>query len=190
MSEQVLAVNAALIPKPHWINWAASIGDLLGPAENSLIFSDNCVPHVTLSMAAIKYSDLNALSLALPKMPEELRLTSHSIDPLVHGDHTTWWLSLQHDEALLAFQKEVAQVVQGFAQTQLTLDDFGGEDVRQQDLDYVKGFANTAYNPHMTLGFGSALPMLPSMPNPSGANLELWHLGPNCRCYGRLYSQV
>ena len=189
MSEQVLAVNAALIPKPHWINWAASIGDLLGPTENSMIFSKSCVPHVTLSMACIPLSSLRALGKAIPPMPKDMLLTPISIDPVVKDGITTWWLSIEQDEVLMEYQQKVAEVMASFAVDGLDAKAFAGEECGDKEVNYVKGFAEQTYVPHMSLGYGTALPMLPSAPNPSGVVPELWHIGPDCTCFGRLFSQ-
>ena len=185
--EPAVAVNLALIPNTRWLEWCDAINALLPEDANNLIFGETSVPHVTLAVGVVPLARLKELYAALPAVPEDLRLLSDEVEPQTHQDHITWWLKVTPTEELLALQTEVARVLADFHTGPCTVDHFAGEDISDRAVAYVNDFANADYAPHITLGFGERLPMLPGMPATSKARLEAWHLGPHCTCFGRLW---
>lgn len=186
-AEPAVAVNLALIPNTRWLEWCDAINALLPEDANNLVFGETSVPHVTLAMGVVPLKRLKELYAALPPVPEDLRLLPDEVAPQVHPDRTTWWLKVTPTEELMALQAEVARVLADFHTGPCTADHFAGEDISDRAVAYVNGFADAAYLPHITLGFGERLPMLPGMPATSKARLEAWHLGPNCTCFGRMW---
>ena len=185
--EPAVAVNLALIPNTRWLEWCDAINALLPEGANNLVFGETSVPHVTLAMGVVPWKHLKELYAALPRVPEDFRLLPDEVEPQVHPDHTTWWLKVTSTEELIALQAEVACVLADFHTGPCTADHFAGEDISDRAVAYVNDFADEDYVPHITFGFGERLPMLPGMPATSKAVLEVWHLGPHCTCFGRMW---
>lgn len=182
-----IAINIALIPNSNWINWCAAINGLLPLQANDIIFSNTCVPHVTLSMGVVLYENLEELSARLPKVPEDLRLIPADIVSRKGASHKTWWLQLTPDDALQSLRSACHEALLPFVLPTVESEAFLGDEITGRTQETVAQYSTAPFEPHVTLGFGDSLPLLPTLPGPSRGSLEIWQLGNHCTCHSPIW---
>lgn len=193
------AIDIVLIPSEEVTEKAIKLNKKLLEKNDSQIVldSEDCVPHISLCMGVIDESKLTGLEYDLKQIVKEisrikLEITQLYSTPLSNKKiisgfkiKKTNQVEKLHKEIMYCFNKYSA----GNASVKMF---YAPEEVETTTLEWVDKFEETAFenfNPHITLGIGSAnnLPK-ETYPEFLPVSLSVYQLGNYCTCRKLLFS--
>ena len=187
-----IAVDVILLPPKEVMEKVIKINRKLIEQGNDeiLLDTENCIPHLSLSMGVIDEAHLHKLNNVLKEVSKEflpLKLTMDRIDVSTTPDNQKISsFSLQKDESLKKLHESIMD-----KSKDLFIDETPVESVvsppqaNNLTISWIKNYRRTSafdnFNPHITLGFGSANWNESPMSSEYG-ELGIAHLGNYCTC--------
>ncbi|MEA2033978.1 MAG: hypothetical protein U9N40_00570 [Euryarchaeota archaeon] len=194
-----IAVDIVLLPPALVTDLAIKINEALISAsgDNSIILGrETSIPHISLSMGCIRFSDMKELALLTEKiaqkyLPIDLPVKGVATVTTSSGERVSG-IDIIRTPALLALHKEIMNLVSDYAVSEVLpemiyLD--SGEEISDFTLNYIDNFASQSsydyYSPHITLGYGEVKKAGECIKVPDSFrsfNIALCHLGNHCTC--------
>lgn len=179
----ILAIDIALIPKKTWLERLVELSNLieLGDSLPKLDLSvGQRLPHITVGMAFVGVDDIPVLVQRFARRSFSVEISGHR--ELIRDSTRTQYLDIVLDSELKLLHEEVMTVLGELAQ--YSDSQRFSEDVEDRTRNYVRDFrsyAGEAYEPHITMGYGSAesLKVLGMI----DCELAIFHLGNYCTCH-------
>ncbi len=194
-----IAVDIVLLPPALVTDLAIEINEALisTSGDNSIILGrETCIPHISLSMGCIRFSDMKDLALLTEKIAQKYL----PIDLIVKGVATVTTTSgervsgidIIRTPTLQALHEEIMNLVSDYAVSEVLPEMVypdPGEEIPDFTLNYIGNFASQSsydyFSPHITLGQGEVQKLGECVKVPDSFrcfNIALCHLGSHCTC--------
>jgi 2'-5' RNA ligase len=195
-----LAVDIVLLPPEHLMSRAMELNRELirsNPPKIGLN-SKNCVPHISLAMGVLNYTDRESIV-------RDLRTIAAGYDPLtlqcigiyaveIPTGEKVSGIAIENSEELYTLHKDVMELCTGYLTHDATLDMvYAPPEAEEITLHFINRYPeNSAYErfvPHITLGIGEMI-------DPGFSDefivteMAMFHLGNYCTCRKKLDGYV
>jgi hypothetical protein len=184
MSE-LIALDVAVMPPPDVAAKAIALSAALPAAEPEVLrLDDEHLPHITLMQL---FARVNELEEALSRVDETLRGVATlplRITGAGQGAHTLW-MAVEKLPQLVELHERLMETLRGVERPDGGTGAFFGGDARLRDVLWVAGYRLKSsfhhYEPHITLGHGSAPPHVEPITF-TADTVAVCHLGKYCTC--------
>ncbi len=188
-----IAVDIALLPDEAMTVRAIDINSGLDPSCASRIVLDGetCLPHVSLAMGCIEYSDIELIGNALRAVADEHPLgelvVTGVVTSLNRRDEAVSAFALRATPVLKTLHEQVMEAMQAHFSYDVTEAMMhGDEPIAGTSLEWIRTFrekaAFGAFFPHITLGYGAVTKDMCFPMGFAARTLALCHLGNHCTC--------
>jgi 2'-5' RNA ligase len=181
----LIALDVALLPPPGVSQRAIAISASL-PADDfqGLRLDESHLPHITLTQM---FARTNELDEVFARVDDVVRGGSAMTLRITRGGQGTnsVWMEVEKTPALVQLHEQLMEALRGLERPDGGTGAFFEEDARLRDVLWVTGYRLKSsfhhYTPHITLGHGSAPPVI----EPTGFEADtvaVCHLGKFCTC--------
>lgn len=187
------AVDIVLLPSEAIMDAALQMNQelLLRFGKKIVLNPNNCLPHLSLAMGALREEDLPAAANFLEEIasyfpPIPLIFTGIDAGPIATGETVAAW-KVDPTAVLQSLHETVFNRLSPLLAHDATAEDFiDFPDVAPASVDWVNRYPEAAaferFSPHITLGIGALTPGTSFPPRGAAPRLALCHLGNYCTC--------
>ena len=180
----LIALDVAVLPPPDVTARAVALSAALPRAESQgPRLDDDHLPHVTLMQL---FARVNELDQVFSRVDDTVR----GIAPLAlratgGGEGNTIWIAIDKTPRLVELHERLMEALRGLERPDGGTGAFFGDDARLRDVLWVTGYRLKSsfhhFEPHMTLGHGSAVPEIEPFTFDADT-VAVCHLGRYCTC--------
>lgn len=181
----LVAIDIAILPPPDVSARAITLSAALPAGESQgLLLGGDRLPHITLTQQFVPSGSLDALLVEVDRVligraPLRLRVTGGG-----KGSGSVW-MAMERTPELVSLHEELLRATEPFAVPDGDAAAFCGEDARDRDLRWVRGFRRKSsfdrFTPHITLGHASEPPAVEAG-DFVATTIAVCHLGRFCTC--------
>lgn len=185
-----IAIDIVLLPPQNINDLAFRLNQ--GTDQSKIKFgtdSGDAIPHITLAMGAISFSDITKMESELETiykkyLPLTLKLNGTSGGEIENQGYV-WGIEIEKTDELLLLHKEVIEILEKYSSKDFDTDSFADQgNGIERAFKWMSNFAeHSAYDkfsPHITIGFGDE----PKIENEEFTvfTLAICQLGSFCTC--------
>ncbi len=187
------ASDIVLLPSKATMEAALRLNQiLLRRFEKKIVLHPNdCLPHLSLAMGALREEDLPAVAGRLEEIasqfpPVGLTFTEIGAGAIAGGQTVSTW-EVEPTAALQSLHETVLNRMRPYLTDDVAAEDFiDFPNVQQTSVDWVNRYPAAAaferFSPHITLGIGELGPDTSFPTHGTASRLALCHLGDFCTC--------